>query len=126
MFTFCDFIHFSLYLPQITTLSKLSRMVDVSAFDSDLIYAYIYRELAMIYRSDRAIIARPVNVWRHSSFGYRTARQCSITKPAFIGFNETSSYWSVSLVSVTSDFHWSLLIGKPRMTPASFVNTSAV
>ena len=39
----------------------------------------------------------------------------------FIGFEETSSYWSSQFFSV---FLWSQLIGKPCMTPVSKDGTS--
>ena len=39
----------------------------------------------------------------------------------FIGFAETSSYWSVKFFSA---FHWPQSIGSPRMTPVSFVKTT--
>ena len=38
--------------------------------------------------------------------------------PLFIGFEETSSYWSVQFFSA---FHWSSSVDKPRMTSVSFV-----
>ena len=63
---------------------------------------------------------------------YCTARQywpicqnfgeCVIINLTFIGFEETSSYWSVLFSSVF--FHMSPSIGKPRMTPVAFVKTT--
>ena len=38
-------------------------------------------------------------------------------------FLETFSYCSVQFVQLFSAFHWSPSIGKPRMTPVSFVKT---
>ena len=43
-----------------------------------------------------------------------------IMDQTFIGFEETSSFWSVQLFS---DFHWSPSIGKPRITSVSVKTT---
>ena len=40
---------------------------------------------------------------------------------SFIGFEEPSSYWSFQFFSA---FHWSPLIGIPRIAPVSFVKTA--
>ena len=54
---------------------------------------------------------------------YRTliSDECSIFSPPFIGFEETTCYWSVQFFSA---FHWWPSLGKPPMTPAPFVKTT--
>ena len=47
--------------------------------------------------------------------------KCSIIIQSFIGYEETSSYWSAQFFSA---FHWSPSIAKPRMTPVSFVKST--
>ena len=47
--------------------------------------------------------------------------ESSIFNPTFIGYEETSSYWSVQFFSA---FHWSPSIGTPRMTVVSFIKTT--
>ena len=53
-------------------------------------------------------------------------RECSICNPTFTGFEKTSSYGRFRLIIFFSAFQWSQSIGKPSMTPVSFVKTNRI
>ena len=71
--------------------------------------------------------------WQKGSDWYCRAQQCwlkgqnfgecSTFNQTFIGFEETSRYWSVQFVLFISAFHWSPSISKLHMTLVSFVKT---
>ena len=78
-------------------------------------------------KTDRS--ASPENMSAHLSFGaYKThgpsmadwliLDDCSLFNPTFVGFEETSYYWSAQFFSA---FHWLPSVGKPRMLPVSLV-----
>ena len=70
----------------------------------------------VIFFPKRLTIAWSVNAGREANFG-----ECIITNLTFIGFEETSSYWSFQFFFV---FNWAPSVGKPRMNSVFFIKTT--